>query len=70
MTHKDRFGLVVWLIVSGLFVTFVHEFTYRRTGGDDFELGGYVSHAGTDMLIVMFASTITALLWSSQRGPR
>lgn len=69
MTHKDRLGLVVWLIVAGLFVTFVHEFTYRRTGGDDYELWGYVSHAGSDMLVVVVASALAGALWSS-RGPR
>lgn len=70
MAWKDRLRLVGWMLTSGLFLTFVHDFTYRRTGGDDYELWGYVSHAGSDMLIVTIGSMVTALLWSSSRGPR
>lgn len=55
--------LAACLAAAGLFLTFVHDYTYRRAGGTDYELGGYISHAGTDMLIVTAALTLVALLW-------
>lgn len=49
-------------LIAGMggFVTFVHEYTYRRVGGDDYELGGLLSHAGTDMLVVTVACAVVA----------
>lgn len=37
-----------------------HEFTYRQTGGDDYEYG-IISHAGADM-IVHFLSTFGGMI--------
>lgn len=59
----NRLGLPGLLFAVGVFVTAVHDYAYWRVGGDDYELGGWVSHAGTDMLTVTVALTLVALLW-------
>ncbi len=51
------------IAVTGGFVTFVHDYAYRRVGGDDYEFGGLISHAGTDMLITTLACTLVALAY-------
>jgi hypothetical protein len=63
-----RFHLPVTLFVAGLILTAGHDYTYRRVGGDDFELWGAVSHAGSDMLIVVFVLTAIAVFWPGDRG--
>lgn len=60
---RDKIALPVLLLIAGGFITAVHDYAYRRVGGDDYELWGLVSHAGTDMLITTIALTITAVLW-------
>lgn len=62
-TMRDKIALPLLLLVTGLFVTAVHDYAYRRVGGTDYELGGLVSHAGSDMLITTFALIITASMW-------
>ena len=57
------------LLATGIIATFIHDYAYRRGGGDDFELGGWISHAGTDMLIVTAALAVVALVWV-RRGPK
>ncbi len=53
------------LLLSGLVITGVHDYAYRRGGGGDLELGGLVSHAGTDMLIMTVLLAAVALLWQA-----
>ncbi len=58
------------LFAAGLLITGVHDYAYRRadtTGTGDYELGGFISHAGTDMLIVTVVLTLVALFWSWRR---
>ena len=62
-TMHDKIALPLLLLVAGFFVTAVHDYAYRRVGGTDYEFGGLVSHAGSDMLITTFALVITAILW-------
>lgn len=64
---KEQALFAAWLIFAGVFVTFVHDYAYRRTGGDDFEVYGLISHAGADMLITTVAVTIAALVWITTR---
>jgi hypothetical protein len=65
---KERALFAAWLLFVGGFVTFVHDYAYRRTGGDDFEMGGLVSHAGADMIVTTIAVTIAALVWVAARS--
>ncbi len=60
---RDRYALPLLLFITGAFVTAVHDFAYRRVGGTDYELGGLVSHAGSDMLVVTIAMTLVAVVW-------
>lgn len=62
-------SLFLLLIVVGLIVTFIHDYAYRRadvTGTGDYELGGLVSHAGTDILIVTVVLAVVAVLWTNR----
>lgn len=63
---SDRVRLPLLLGITGSFITGVHDYAYRRVGGDDFELGGLISHAGTDMLTVTVALALVALLWEGR----
>lgn len=59
-----RFVLTVGAAISLSWIIW-HEFTYRQTGGDDYEFG-IISHAGADMLVQFlftFAGMIGALLF-------
>ncbi len=54
------------LLATGLMVTIIHDYAYRRadiTMTGDYEFGGFVSHAGTDILIATFAISSAAILW-------
>lgn len=62
-TNGHRLTLPALLFAVGVFITAVHDYAYRRVGGDDYELGGWVSHAGTDMLTVTVALALVALVW-------
>lgn len=53
------------IVFTGAFVTFVHDYAYRRVGGTDYELGGLISHAGTDMLITTAACAAVAFAYLS-----
>jgi Co/Zn/Cd efflux system component len=64
---RERALFALWLGFAGAFVTFVHDYAYRRTGGDDFEMWGLVSHAGADMLITTAALIVAALVWTGTR---
>ena len=66
-TRPHRLALPALLFTVGVFVTAVHDYAYRRVGGDDYELWGFVSHAGSDMLVVTIALTMVALLWGGSR---
>ncbi len=72
MLGRDSLKLFALLIAAGVAVTFVHDYAYRRadvTGTGDYEFGGVVSHAGTDMLIITVVLALVAVLWTS-RGTR
>lgn len=62
----ERLVLPGLLFASGLILTGVHDYAYRRVGGDDYELGGLLSHAGTDMLTVTIVLALVALVWDSR----
>jgi len=55
--------LPLLLLVAGLVVMGIHDFTYRSVGGTDFVLGGLISHAGTDILITTAILAGVGLLW-------
>lgn len=65
----ERLKLPLLLGLAGTFITAVHDYAYRRVGGDDYELGGLISHAGTDMLTVTLALALVALIWESRGRP-
>lgn len=59
------------LLGTGMMATFIHDAAYRRGGGDDFELGGYISHAGTDMFITTVVLGLVAFAWEmSHESPK
>jgi len=65
-----RLYLPLALLVSGLFVTAVHDYAYRRVdtaGEGDYELWGLVTHAGSDMIITTLVLATIALLWPGER---
>lgn len=42
-----------WLILKvGFVVTLLHDYFYAKADGTAYELGGAISHAGADMLIL------------------
>lgn len=54
------------LMATGFMVTVIHDYAYRRadvTGSGDYEFGGFISHAGSDMLITTFVIAAVAVLW-------
>ncbi len=64
MTGLRLFAL---LMVTGLVVTFVHDYAYRRVDSQatgEYEFGGLLSHAGTDMLITTVVIAIVAMLYA------
>ena len=59
------------LIVAGGIVVFVHDFAYRRAdsaGTGDYELSGWLTHAGTDMFITTIVLAVAALAYTSSRA--
>ncbi len=59
--------LFVLLMVTGVLVTFVHDYAYRRADAarlGDYEFGGLLSHAGTDMLVLTIVLTTAAILYA------
>ncbi len=63
-------SLFLLLIVVGLMVTFVHDYAYRRadiTGDGDYEFGGLLSHAGTDIIVTTLVLALVALMWCHRR---
>lgn len=65
--NRSRLALLVLLV--GVITTFVHDYAYRRvdTGSGEYELGGLISHAGSDMLVVVFVLTLVVLLAGDRR---
>ncbi len=63
MAGLRLFGL---LMATGFIVTFVHDYAYRRVdaGEGEYEFGGLLSHAGTDMLITTFVIATVAMLYA------
>ncbi len=62
--------LFVLLMMTGVVVTFVHDYAYRRAddeGFGDYEFGGLISHAGTDMLIVTTIVATVAVFYARSR---
>jgi hypothetical protein len=68
-TMPRNIHLPAVLLIAGLILTVVHDYAYRRVddGSGDYELGGLISHAGSDMLIVVFVLTAIALFWPGDR---
>jgi len=64
-----RFQLPLALLVTGLFITAVHDYAYRRIdqGEGDYELWGAISHAGSDMIVTTLALVTIALFWPGER---
>ncbi len=66
---KDSLKQFALLMTTGLLVLLVHDFAYRRadvTGAGDYEFGGLVSHAGTDILVTTAVLAVVALLWTNR----
>lgn len=63
--------LFVLLMVTGVLVTFVHDYAYRRVDSPrtgDYEFGGLITHAGTDMLILtLIVATVAGFYERSGR---
>lgn len=60
--------LFALMLISGALVIFVHDFAYRRAdteGTGDYELGGWITHAGTDMIILTIVLAVVALAYTS-----
>lgn len=55
-------------LVVGLMAVIGHEIVYRHTGGDDFPVA-VLSHAGMDMLLVLFIVGVV-LLFPGSLGDR
>lgn len=65
--------LFALLAAAGMVVTFVHDYAYRRadvTGTGDYEFGGMVSHAGTDILVTTMILAVVAFFWTNRRSSR
>lgn len=64
-----RFQLPLATLVLGLTLVFVHDYAYRRvdSGNGDYELWGAVSHAGSDMIVVVLALTALVMFWPGER---
>ncbi len=63
--------LFALLMVAGFVVTFIHDYAYRRVASratGEYEFGGLLSHAGTDMLIVTVVLSVVAVLYARSRG--
>ncbi len=59
------------LMAVGFMVMAIHDYAYRRadvTGLGDYEFGGVISHAGTDVLITTLVISTVAALWRDQKG--
>lgn len=57
------------LFIAGLTATAIHDYAYRRVdnGTGDYELGGLITHAGSDMLIVVMVLVVITLVWPGDR---
>ncbi len=58
--------LFLVLLAVGFMVMAIHDYAYRRadvTGIGDYEFGGVISHAGTDILIAALVIAAVAVLW-------
>lgn len=64
---RARHSLPLLLVSTGVFVTAIHDYAYRRVGGDDYEVYGLISHAGSDMLIAVIALTLVAMVWQASQ---
>ncbi len=54
------------VLTVGILLIAFHELVYRQTGGDDYPLFGAVSHAGSD-LILLVMGLVAALLLIPER---
>lgn len=65
--------LFALLSTVGLMVVGVHDYAYRRGdvgGTGDYELGGLITHAGTDMVVLTVIISAAAVLWANRTGSR
>ncbi len=64
--------LFALLMVTGIIITFIHDYAYRRVDrGEfgDYEFGGLISHAGTDMLtIALILAGVAGFYTRSRKG--
>lgn len=61
-----KLGLSLILPSAGFVLVFVHDYAYRRADSartGDYELGGLLTHAATDMIAVIAVLTTIAFLW-------
>lgn len=67
---KYHLGLPLLLLFVGAATVFVHDFAYRRVdqGDGQYELGGWISHAGADMVVTTLFIVMTAWLWELVRN--
>lgn len=50
------------VLTLGILLIAFHELVYRQTGGDDYPLFGAVSHAGSDMVLLVMGLVAALLL--------
>ncbi len=65
-----RLRVFALLMSAGIVVTFVHDYAYRRVASratGEYEFGGLISHAGTDMLITTIVISVVAVLYTRSR---
>jgi hypothetical protein len=60
----------VLMLATGAVVIFVHDFAYRRvdSGVGQYELGGIISHAGADMVILTVILAAVCLIADRMDG--
>lgn len=66
MSNLRLFAL---LLATGAAITGVHDFTYRRVDvadEGDYELGGLLTHAASDMVILTLVMAVVALVWANR----
>jgi hypothetical protein len=67
MTQLRGMRLFALLMATGVLVTFVHDYAYRRVdtrGVGEYEFSRLISHAGTDMLITTIIVSVVAVLYA------
>ncbi len=63
---QGRLDITRMVSIVGIAVTLIHEFTYRESGGDDYQYG-VISHAGADLLLLLITILTVTFLMERRR---